>query len=125
MPQKKSTSLPPTGYKAEADRIAAEHGGLCLSSEIQTTRFRALWKCAKPEHPPWSAKFESVKGWSGTPGNWCRRCYAERKAKMRLHSTHHVRAKLAERGIELRSDYKGIEEKIDCRCLRCGHEWPT
>ena len=42
-----------------------------------------------------------------------------------LHSTAYVRAKLAEKQILLLSDYKGIEEKIDCRCLRCGYEWPT
>lgn len=44
---------------------------------------------------------------------------------MRLHSIDYIRAKLAERGIELLSDYKGIEERIDCRCLCCGNEWPT
>ena len=125
MPRKKPNSLSPDVYRTEADRIAAERGGLCLSSEIPTIRSRALWKCANSEHPPWSAKFESVKGWSGKPGNWCRRCYAHRKAQMRLHSTAHVQAKLAERAIELLSAYKGIEEKIDCRCLRCEHKWTT
>lgn len=114
-----------SNYKAEADRIADERGGLCLSSEIPTKRFRAFWKCANPKHPTWPAKFESVKGWSGKPGNWCRRCYAERKAQMRLHSTEYVSAKLAEKQILLLSNYNGIEEKIDCRCLRCGYEWTT
>ena len=92
---------------------------------MPTTRSRVLWKCANLRHPPWPAQFDSIKGWAGTPGNWCRRCYAERKARMRLHSTDYVRAKVVARGIELRSDYKGIEEKIDCRCVCCGHEWST
>ena len=114
-----------TNYKSEADRIAAERGGRCLSSEIPTTRFRALWKCASLGHPHWRAKFESVKGWSGTPGTWCRRCYAERKAEMLRYSTDYVRSLLEKQGIELQSEYNGINEPILCRCKRCAHLWTT
>ena len=113
-------------YKEEADRIAAGHGGLCLSAIIPSFISKALWKCSNPSHPEWTASFASVKGHRSRHGSWCDRCFRERRRMVMRLSLDKVRAKLKRCDIELVSEsYSGIETLISCRCLKCGHLWPT
>jgi len=115
-----------TNYKAEADRIAAERGGRCLTLEIPTTKFKAIWKCSKSNHPEWRASFGSVKGDRTSTGTWCDRCFRERLRQMLRLSIDQVRKRLRKLGIELISKkYTGINNLITCRCLRCKFVWPT
>jgi hypothetical protein len=115
-----------TNYKSEADRIAAGHGGICLTPEIPTIKSKAVWKCSVPNHPEWKTSFASVKGNRTEDGTWCDRCFRERlRTALRL-SIEEVRAKLRSRDIELMSqNYLGIECPIICRCLRCYQTWTT
>ena len=113
-------------YKAEADHIAAERGGRCLTLEIPALQSKAIWKCFNSNHPEWAASFGSVIGNRTTPGTWCDRCFRERlRQKLRL-SIDQVRKRLRKLGFELMSkDYTGINDLISCRCLQCKNIWPT
>lgn len=113
-------------YRREADRIAAERGGRCLTLVIPTTKSKAVWKCSNLNHPEWTASFGGVKGDRNMPGTWCERCFRERLRQALRLSVGEVRENLRQRGIELVShDYAGIEQPITCRCLRCNHVWTT
>lgn len=113
-------------YKDEADHIAAKRGGRCLSAVIPTFDFKAVWKCSNPSHPEWTASFASVKGHKSRLGSWCDGCFRERRRMAMRLSLDKVRAKLKRCDIELVSEsYTGIETPISCRCVKCGHPWPT
>lgn len=117
---------PKINYKIEADRIAAEHGGHCLTIEISTFNSKVIWKCFNPNHPKWTASFASVKGNRTEKGTWCDPCFRERLRHILRLPISEVRDKLHHRGIELVSkDYFGIEHPIICRCLQCEHIWTT
>jgi hypothetical protein len=105
--------------KAEADCIAAERGGWCLSEEIRRDDVKIRWKCKTPEHREWSASLSHVRGTRGRKGSWCRECFETEK----LFDQEKVRKALLERRILLKSRYNGSRKPIQCECIACGHHW--
>lgn len=109
-------------YKIDADRIAAERGGLCLAETVPMITSRVMWKCANPEHPAWPTTFFNVRGSRRKKPSWCQRCVSAK----RHHSIEHVRRTLDLMGIDLISTtYQSSHEKIHVRFRECGHENPA
>jgi hypothetical protein len=95
----------------DARRIAAMHGGTCLSKEYVHRPGKMRWKCGKCNHE-WDARFTDIK-W----GRFCPRCSKNvSAAKLRL-SIEQVREIGAKRGWELVStSYKSNKTYLDWRC---------
>lgn len=108
-------------YKAAADRIAASRGGACLTESIPTVDTVAEWKCTKPDHPIWKAKFIVVRGSDLKEGTWCSRCGRDSTAQKRRFSTQRVREILTSRGIEwIAGEYKNRHSVLTVRFVACG-----
>lgn len=54
----------------ECREFAKSKGGRCLSNKYTNNQTIMLWKCATIEHPPWKARFNSIKG----ANTWCPYC---------------------------------------------------
>ncbi len=109
--------------KAEADHLASQHYGECLSACVPSTKALLLWKCVDPSHPAWPATFTDVKGRPSRKGGWCRLCHF---GKQRRHSLEQVRQFFEQRRIALVSDtYQDTKTPVVCRCKTCAHEWRT
>ncbi len=109
-------------YKTQADAIAKKQGGRCLSQVILSVISYALWKCNVKEHPVWQAQFQLVRGFPSRPGTWCPACGVDKKQL----SIEHVSQMLRRRRIKLLStEYNGVNQPIQCECLRCGYTWRT
>ncbi len=71
-------------YKAEADKLAAERGGMCLSETVPTLEGRVQWSCYIAGHDPWFASLKNVRGNPRKPrGTWCPACGRISKANTR------------------------------------------
>lgn len=96
-------------------RLAAKHGGKCLSQAYVNTYTKLKWQCAQSHI--WEATPDVIK-----KGKWCPQCAEhERKNRYLLEIQEYAR----ERGGECLSEqYLGNKNKIAFRCAH-GHTWQT
>jgi hypothetical protein len=95
----------------EARTLAAQHGGLCLSTSYQNGRAKLRWRCAAGHE--WRANFEGV-----LRGDWCQACHFER-IKPRQED---IERAAVERGGRCLSAYVDKETSLDWQCAE-GHTW--
>jgi hypothetical protein len=97
-------------------RIAAGHGGACLSEQYISNRTKLRWHCA--EGHEWEAIPTNI-----ARGHWCMICGNERQGRAKAHSIDMMREVAASRGGQcLSTIYKNNLTKLHWRCAR-GHEW--
>jgi len=58
----------------DAQELAAEHNGKCLSETYTNVRTNMTWECS--EKHQWSANYNSIQ-----QGSWCPQCYRQKKNK--------------------------------------------
>jgi len=93
----------------DAQKIASERGGVCLSEEYINNVTLMLWKC-KCNHI-WKARFANVKN----SNTWCPECNNEKKRNGIIKAQ-----KLAENknGKCLSTEYKEAHSKLKWECSR-------
>jgi len=97
-------------------RVAAEHGGACLSTRYITGKTKLRWRCA--EGHEWEALPNNV-----ARGHWCMICGNERQGRAKAHSIEMMQQIAASRGGQCLSTlYKNNLTKLRWRCGK-GHEW--
>ena len=62
----------------QAQNIAAERGGICLSNKFDTSKTKMLWKCHNGHE--WQSVFSDVK-----KGTWCPECGAGARERLVRH----------------------------------------
>lgn len=98
-----------------AHKVAASHGGKCLSSTFTTTRDKMEWECA--EGHQWWAPAQTVL----YNGAWCNIC--SMKKRPGAITIEKLQEHASSRGGELVSDvYQRNDIKLDWRC-EDGHEF--
>jgi hypothetical protein len=65
--------------KENLDKVAAEHGGKCLSKEVHGANIKYEWQCAE-KHKPWWATYGNIQ-----QGGWCPIC-KESKGEFQIAS---------------------------------------
>ncbi len=100
----------------EMQRIAAEHGGKCLSDSYVNSGTKLRWQCA--ERHKWDAVPASIKR-----GHWCKKC-ADRQSAEALRSTiEEMQQLVADRGGKCLSEvYIDNHTKLRWECAE-GHMW--
>lgn len=97
--------------------IAAERGGRCLSTEMQTVTEKIEWQCAK--HHSWMATPHNIMS-----GNWCPECAKKTAASRRI--THSIakadKFAKAKGGRCLSKIFKQVKSKLEWECAE-GHRW--
>ena len=97
----------------DAQRVAKERGGKCLSNEYVNNRTKMRWRCEKWHE--WDAAFRYIK-----QGRWCPDCGAGQRI-----SIEDAQRASKERGGEcLSTEYINNKTKMRWRCEE-GHEWKT
>lgn len=100
---------------ADANQVAIEKGGRCLSTNYKSNKSNLRWQCAAGHE--WEASFKAVAGKNDT---WCVVC-----AKHKKHTLEDVQQTAAQNGGTcLSSSYKSSTEKMRWRCAK-GHEWES
>ena len=90
--------------------VRRKHGGDCLATEPVSMHTRVQWKCANPDHEPFSATVAHVVH----GGTWCPACDANRR---RLHppkpqiSMEVIQSQIEERGGEIVQILETVFEK--------------
>lgn len=101
---------------ARLQKIAAEKGGVCLSSEYVGARRRHLFRCAQGHE--WAAPAGSI-----FCGYWCRKCADAALKVVDPKRLERLRQVAADRGGECLSErYLGARFNHRFRCAQ-GHEW--
>lgn len=59
-------------YKQQADNIAIQRNGLCLSETINRVHDKALWQCSHGHN--WEISLAAIKGTKNKKGSWCPIC---------------------------------------------------
>ena len=98
----------------DAQEIAIERGGACLSLEYKNTKQKLKWQCSKRHI--WWATLDGIR----SSGSWCPECAGRKKLTLSVFQ------RIAnERGGEcLSSEYKNLKARLKFRCSK-GHEWET
>ena len=98
----------------DAQKLAQEKGGKCLSTEYVDSKTCMEWECHE-EHT-WVTSYNSIR-----QGSWCPECYRE-KQKHTIKDAH----KLAEKklGKCLSTEYVGCRTRMEWECY-LGHTWET
>lgn len=99
-------------------KLAADHGGVCLSTEYGGGRLRYRFRCA--EGHEWDTAGDSV-----VRGTWCRRCsFAEARVRGRTRDGLQRLQQAAKKrgGVCLSPRYEGTAQRYAVRCAQ-GHEW--
>lgn len=95
----------------EARALAAQHGGLCLSTSYEHSRAKLRWRCTAGHE--WLAPIESV-----LRGDWCQSCHFES-----IKPAHEDIDRAAiERGGRCLSAYVDKETPLAWQCAE-GHTW--
>jgi hypothetical protein len=97
----------------DAQEIALERGGKCISDEYQGSQFKLTWQCALGHI--WQAKITPVRR-----GSWCPECAGNRKLDIQLF--HRL---ATERGGLCLSDiYSNKDTPLRFQCS-AGHRWSS
>ncbi len=97
----------------DAQSLAKEKGGECLSTEYVNSATKISWRCGG-EHE-WETTFSKVKN----DGSWCPRCQFDKK----MCSLEDAQRIAQEKGGECLSEtYTDIKSKLSWRCKEM-HEW--
>lgn len=97
-------------------RLAAEHGGACLSSRYVNNITKLRWRCHRGHE--WDAPYSSIQ-----QGKWCQKCGIIDGANKRRDTIENLRALARSRGGECPSDgYTDSKSPLLWRCQE-GHEW--
>jgi hypothetical protein len=97
-------------------RIAANHGGACLSERYISNKTKLRWRCA--ENHEWEAIPTAIAS-----GHWCMICGNERQGRAKAHSIEMMHEIAASRGGEcLSSFYRNNYTRLRWRCAKA-HEW--
>jgi hypothetical protein len=97
-------------------RIAAGHGGVCLSNHYINTITKLRWRCVAGHE--WEAVPFNV-----SRGHWCMICGNERQGRAKAHSIEMMQEIADSRGGQcLSSSYRNNLSKLRWRCAK-GHEW--
>lgn len=100
------------------------HGGDCLATAPAPILSKAIWKCAKDEHPPFKAVIAKVIH----SGQWCPACWQERREPPKPAVAFDVITEVVrKRGgeiVKIGKDgiWKGSKTRLLLRCEN-GHEW--
>jgi len=98
----------------DMQRLAAQHGGRCLSTHYTSTKTPLLWECARGHR------------WEAIPaillrGHWCRRCYFDNQRPLKFQRMQQLAA--ARGGVCLSETYIDSKTPLLWQCAR-GHVWP-
>jgi hypothetical protein len=102
-------------------RIAREHGGMCLSTRYINNHSPLRWECKRLHR--WNATPANVKGGNKKRGTWCLECYNLRR-KFRARDSIESMEKLARRhgGCCLSKEYRNSKSKLLWQCEK-RHSW--
>jgi hypothetical protein len=106
----------------DAQAVALEKGGKCLSTEYINAKFKLTWECDQ-EHQ-WEAMYDTVQR-----GSWCPKCSLIKKQKKRKEKSKkyfsYIKEICKEKGGECLSDsYLNNHTKLSFKCGK-GHIWDT
>jgi hypothetical protein len=97
-------------------RIAASHGGACLSERYLGNKTKLRWRCADGH------EWEAIPG-NIARGHWCMICGNEKQGRAKAHSIEMMQEVATSRGGQcLSSAYRNNITKLRWRCAQ-GHEW--
>lgn len=115
---KKTRGLKNRKYSIEdAQKIAEERGGECLSESIGLSTDKLLWRCGVCNHQ-WRANFHSVR-----LGCWCPKCGDLRSANSKRSGLEEFQKLAHERGGKcLSTEYLNQNTKLLWECAN-GHRW--
>lgn len=101
----------------DAQSIARERGGACLSTEYVNAKSLMEWICAEGHR--WTGSYNHVKS-----GRWCAQCRSEKQAKLRSSKIIAEARLVAEShgGKCLSMNCNTAKSKLSWRCSE-GHEW--
>ena len=96
----------------DAQRLAKERGGKCLSTEYINARSKLKWECSK-EHQ-WESTYTNIQR-----GRWCPVC-----ARLARRNSIEDAQRLAEKrgGKCLSTEYINVRSKLKWECSK-GHQW--
>nr|QBK85886.1 MAG: uncharacterized protein LCMAC101_04810 [Marseillevirus LCMAC101] len=97
----------------EAQRLATERGGECLSEKYVDVKSKLRWKCG--EGHEWETSLDVVKH----NNSWCRKCY-DINRRCGLDEAQDAAKKRG--GICLSDQYINCREKMEWECSK-GHTW--
>lgn len=101
-----------------AQNLAKEHGGKCLSTEYINSSTKLMWECA--EGHQWKANYNSVQH-----DTWCPECGREKSGLARRHSMEDAQKIAKERGGKcLSKKYEVYPNKLLWQCSE-GHQWKS
>lgn len=104
------------GTIEDMNKIAAQHGGKCLSRKYIDSITKLRWQC-KESHT-WKARPASIKS-----GEWCPKCGRKRVADKQRGTIEDMRKLAAKRGGKcLSKKYVSALSKLRWRCKE-GHTW--
>ncbi len=108
---RKRKGLARTVTLEDAQKLAKEHDGLCLSKKYYKSNAKLKWQCT--EGHTWEATYESVRR-----GSWCSKCSGNEM--LTLEEMKEI-AK-SNNGKCLSKEYKNIMKKLKWECTE-GHIW--
>jgi hypothetical protein len=100
-------------FTKQMHKIAAQHGGKCLTSEYVDSRIKLKWQCANGH--TWDAILSAVRR-----GGWCPFCYGN--ARLSMDRMHELAAKHG--GKCLSHDYVNSRTELKWQCAE-GHIWES
>jgi len=101
-----------------AQNLAKEYNGKCLSTEYNNNRTKLVWECAEGHH--WEANYNSVQN-----GSWCPECGRKKSGLARRNSIEDAQKLAKERGGKCLSKiYIGATSKLLWECSE-GHQWES
>ncbi len=108
------------GYTVkQMQRVAQERGGQFHSATFNGVKEKHEWSC--PEHGSFWAAPDKVLN----SGQWCPRCWGERRGKANRQPIGYVLERIRDRGGQLVSpisEYETLKSRVRVRCAD-GHEW--
>ena len=97
-----------------AQMLAAEHGGRCLSLAFISTHSKLKWRCSLGHE--WDATLSSIEH----SNSWCPHCSG--RARLGISDAQQLASKFG--GECLSSNYKNSRSPLRWRCAK-GHEWKS
>lgn len=105
--------MPRNKYTIEdAHRLASDHNGKCLSSELINTKRKIRWQCENGHI--WEAPFCRIKR-----GCWCLHCYGKQWTLQDMQDLAHAKG-----GKCLSEKYINTQTPLEWEC-KVGHRWKT
>jgi hypothetical protein len=99
-------------------KIAAQRGGECLSTEYRNNTTKLQWRCK--EGHEWEAVPGSIVGTRHRKGRWCAACVGKLPKTEAFRQLRELAAKRG--GMLLSKQYQNAKSHLRWKCAR-GHEW--